>query len=67
MPRMWYQVLHPSGEYVMGVDFRPVRYWSKRQAEERARFLSAQYGRAIEYVKFPEPFRARRLVLYVGR
>lgn len=66
MPRMWYQVLHPGGEYVMGADYRPARYWSKRQAEERARFLSVQYGRAIEYEKFPEPFRERRFV-YAGR
>ena len=66
MSRTWYQVLHPSGEYVMGSDYRPARYWSKGQAEQRARFLSAQYGRAIEYEKFPVPFKGRRFV-YVGR
>lgn len=62
MPITYYQIRHPSGEYVQGVDYRPAKYRSIKAAEQRARLMSAIYGRTIEIEKFPKPFVERRFI-----
>lgn len=61
MPRTYYQVIYPNGTYVLGGDYRPMRYRIYTAAVNKARLLSAQYGCAVEVEKYPIPYKARRM------
>ena len=55
MSKIYYHVVHPTGQFVCDGDYRPKRYWSLEDAIQRARVMSAIYEKPIEIRKFPTP------------